>query len=208
MIRVTCTDISEMGEMLYQALYEKASDQRRSKADRYRNRLDAVRCLTAGALLRYALGMETFTEEKASNGKPFIKEKKDFYYNLSHSGRWVVLAFGDSEVGVDVEQIRKDTDIASVAARFFSIEEQQYVWEKSSQSRSRFFEVWTGKESYLKYLGTGLRKDLTSFSILSLPPEVQLHYKTLPDGCSLCLCTTETEYTFEMLDIQQLCRKE
>lgn len=204
MIRVICTDISGLSPSDYQALYEKSSDERKMRADRYRRREDSIRCVAAGALLRYALGTSEYTVEKTPDGKPFIKGKECFHYNLSHSGRWVVIAFGDSEVGVDVEELRADADIEAIARRFFTTEERHYVFEAEQDQRQRFFEIWTGKESYLKYLGTGLKTDMTAFSVLSPEPDVRLHHRTLTDGSWLSLCTTENDYLFELLDAQRL----
>lgn len=204
MIRVICTDISALSPSDYQALYEKASAERKVRADRYRRWEDSLRCVVADALLRHALGTCEYTVEKTASGKPFIKGRENFHYNLSHSGNWVVIAFGDTEVGVDVEKPRTNIDMDAIARRFFATEEQRYVFKEETNRVSRFCEIWTGKESYLKYMGTGLKKDLTSFNVLSLEPEIRLHYQTLPGGYSLCLCTTEMDYLFELLDLQRL----
>ncbi len=204
MIRVICTDISRLTPRDYQTLYEKTSAERKRRADRYRRQEDSLRCVAADALLRYALGTASYTVRKKPNGKPFIKGKENFHYNLSHAGNWVVIAYGDSEVGVDVEELRADTDIEAVARRFFAAEEQRYVFEDEKNQRQRFFEIWTGKESYLKYLGTGLAKDLTSFSVLSPEANVRFHHRILPNGSLLSLCTTEMDYLFELLDAQRL----
>jgi len=204
MIRILCVDISGLDDAAYTALYEQASQERKSRADRYRRREDALRCVTADALLRYALHGMDCTVTHTAQGKPRITGKPDFHYNLSHSGRWVVIAYGGSEVGVDVEQIRTDTDMETIAEAFFSPEERNYVREDSVQSRRRFFEVWTAKESYIKFLGTGLKKDLTSFSVLGLEPQIRLYHPQLDGAHCLCLCTAEDEYTFELLDVRQL----
>ncbi|MBQ2739113.1 MAG: 4'-phosphopantetheinyl transferase superfamily protein [Oscillibacter sp.] len=204
MIHVICSDISGVSTPDYQMLYAKASDERKDRADRYRRREDAIRCVTADALLRYALGTSSYTVGKTSSGKPFIRGKDNFHYNLSHAGNWVVLAFGDSDVGVDVEQFRADTDIEAVASRFFSPEEQRYVRKDPEKSREHFFEIWTAKESYLKYLGTGLKKDMRAFSVLSPDLNVNFHHRTLPDSSLLSLCTTENDYFFELLDLPRL----
>ena len=49
-----------------------------------------TRCAVSGALLRYAvktaLNRDTFPLEKNPDGKPFIPNAPDFYFNLSHSG--------------------------------------------------------------------------------------------------------------------------
>lgn len=204
MTNIICTDISGLTETQYRALYETASTQRRKRADRYRHREDALRCLVSEALLRLVLGTADFTEEKAAAGKPYIRNRPDFHYNLSHSGCWVVLASGDREVGVDVERIRPETDTEAISNRFFSIPEQQYVQMDPVQSRHRFFEIWTAKESYIKYLGTGLKTDLTAFNVLSLRPGLHLHQRKLGDGYCLSLCTEDPDYDLKTVDVQKL----
>lgn len=203
MTRVICADISKL-ESAYPALYAAASAERRQRADRYRRKEDALRCLAAGALLQYALGTAEYTAAKGPFGKPYIKGNNSFHYNLSHCGNWVAIAYGDTEVGIDVEEICMDTGKEDIARRYFTPDEQAYVFGAKELAPQRFFAVWTGKESYLKYLGTGLQKNLASFSIFSLEPEVQLYHRILPGGYSLSLCTTDDEPQFALLDSQRL----
>ena len=96
MTRVICVDISRLTPPDYQALYAKASDERKRGAERYRRREDSLRCVGADALLRYELGTSDYTVEKSPSGKPFIRGREAFCYNLSHAGNWVGIAFGDS----------------------------------------------------------------------------------------------------------------
>lgn len=203
MTRVICSDISEL-EPDYPALYAAASAERRQRADRYRRKEDALRCLAAGALLQHALGTADYTVAKGPFGKPYIKGNNSFHYNLSHSGNWVVIACGDTEVGIDVEKICMDAGKEDIARRYFTPDEQAYVFDTKELAPQRFFEVWTGKESYLKYLGTGMQRNLDSFSIFSLEPEVQLYRRILPGGYSLTLCTADDNNLFELLDAQRL----
>ena len=61
--------------------------------------------LMAGYLLKMYLNIEH--EEQLiinENGKPFLKAGEPFF-NLSHSGNYVVLAIADCEIGVDIEHI-------------------------------------------------------------------------------------------------------
>ena len=203
MTRVLCAEISKL-EPAYPTLYAAASVERRQRADRYRRKEDALRCLAAGALLQHALGTAEYTTVKAPFGKPYINGNNSFHYNLSHSDNWVVIAFGDTEVGIDVEKICMDPGKEDIARRYFTPDEQAYVFNTKELAPQRFFEVWTGKESYLKYLGTGLKKNLASFSIFSLEPEVRLCHSSLPGGYSLTLCTSDNNYLFELLDAQRL----
>ena len=200
MTKLVCADISRLDRQAYGILLEKASPLRRQRAEDCRFREDALRCLAAEALVCYILGSREYTWEQEPGGKPRIRELPGFQFNLSHSGDWVVLAYGDSPVGVDVQQHRKDRDIAAFARRFFTPEEQSYVFGPEADPTARFYEVWTGKESWLKYLGTGLTKPLASFSILQPEPGICFHHRQLPGGYSLSLCCREEAYTMEILE--------
>jgi len=97
-------------------------------------------------------------------GKPFLKDHADFYFNISHSGDWVVCAIGKREVGIDIEQI-KPVDI-SIAKRFFTEIEYKDLMRIPERFRvERFYNFWTMKESYIKYKGEGLSIPLNSFHV-------------------------------------------
>ncbi len=102
--------------------------------------------------------------QKGDNGKPYLLNQQ-FYFNISHSGKWVVGAFSDKEVGIDVELIREPN--YEVAKRFYSnteLEKLNSIVDKDLK-KDYFFDLWTLKESYLKAIGTGLTKSLSSFTI-------------------------------------------
>lgn len=90
-------------------------------------------------------------------------ERLDF--NLSHSGKYVVLAVGDKPVGVDVERLRNNRQ--NIAKRCFHKKEYEDIMAlKSQESRDRrFLEYWTMKEAYVKRSGDGLRIPLNSFCV-------------------------------------------
>lgn len=72
---------------------------------------DAKRTLVGEILVRSILGKQLSLKNKDINiyynayGKPYIKIEGN-YFNLSHSGDWVVCAFDSSPVGIDVEIIK------------------------------------------------------------------------------------------------------
>lgn len=201
MIRILCADISSADKRVYRGLYEKASSERKRRADRYLRWEDKLRCVVADTLLKTALGTEDYRVGKTESGKPYIESREDFHFNLTHSGRYVVIAFGDTEVGVDVQQHGVVTDMEAIAEHWFAPDEQEYVGENRLAAEQRFYEIWTCKESYLKYIGTGLHTDMHSFSVLAPEKGIRYLYRMLGDGYSLSLCTTDSECTFEMLDI-------
>lgn len=200
MIRILCADISSADNRIYRRLYDLATPERKKQADRYLRQEDKLRCVTADALLRTALGTADYRIQKNDCGKPYVQDCEGFCYNLSHSGRYVVIAWGNTEVGVDVQQHEAGIKMDALAARFFTPDERAYA----DRNAQRFYEVWTKKESYLKYIGQGLHKDLRSFSVLTPEPTVRYMYRMLEGEYSLSLCTTENAYTFELLDVQQL----
>jgi 4'-phosphopantetheinyl transferase len=108
------------------------------------------------------------------HNKPFLLHRPNLHYNISHSGEWVVAAFSELPVGVDIEKVKKANLI--VAERFFSTEEKAFIQNlEASQRDEWFFNFWTAKESYLKAIGTGLTKPLSSFSIFFADKTIQLN---------------------------------
>ena len=205
MTNLLCVLLPANRDDLYEELYAKATMERRNRADGYLRREDGLRCLAAGELLRrivqQELGLSEFSVARDPDGKPRIAGQDTFHYNLSHSGNRVVIAWGDSPVGVDVQQMRKKMGWEKLAARYFTAQEWEFIFEDSELAEERFYRIWTAKESYLKYLGTGLSKSLSSFSVLSPEIAPMLKTKVLPDGYCITLCSEDADFTFE-LDIE------
>lgn len=126
----------------------------------------------AGELLaRYSVGHFLGKPDQQINlvfgekGKPHIGNLTDVHYNISHSGHYVVCAVAPSEIGIDVERIRKVN--LRIAERFFSPSEIQDLLACEEETRMQYFiTLWTIKESYLKAVGRGLTQHLNSFTIV------------------------------------------
>lgn len=113
------------------------------------------------------------------NGKPYID---GLHFNLSHSGNLIACAFSDDEVGIDVEKIRSYRP--RVLKSFHPAEVARV--EKSEDKDTEFYKIWTMKEAYLKFLGTGITKDL-SFNVFEIP-----NIRTeICDGYVISICTKE-----------------
>lgn len=96
-------------------------------------------------------------------GRPFVSTPNtDIELNVSHSGDWLVVATGSGGgIGIDVERVA-DVDL-DVCYNCFIDTELDYIWKSDSGKLERFFQLWTLKEAYLKYLGTGLSSSLKDF---------------------------------------------
>lgn len=76
------------------------------------------------------------------------------------------------EIGIDIEQIREDVDIASISKRFFALEEIEALRSLTPElRRETFFRCWTRKEAYLKARGEGLSIPLNQFAVSIQPGE-------------------------------------
>ena len=203
MVQIYTVNISHVAH-LYDVLFEKASAERQNRADRCRRREDALRCLVSESLLRYAAreqaALHAFAVEYDTYGKPRIRGREDLHFNISHSGSWVVLAWSSGEVGIDVEVFRPDDQKKAVARRYFTQVEQQYVFREETGWDRRFYEIWTAKESYLKYLGTGLGNKIDAVCVRTLTaPQIITHW--MEDAC-LSLCTEEENYEIQLLQLE------
>lgn len=210
MIHILCTDISELKQTDYDHLFARASDQRQERAQRYLKQEDKMRCVVADALVRYAaqksLGLSSFTVTQDALGKPYIQGQEKFHYNLSHSGRWVVMAYGDSPVGIDVQQFRMEPGKEQRLCSLFAKDEADYILAAQGTERlQRFFRIWTAKESYLKFLGVGLRQSLDSFSVLPDGTHLEVRfYSGFQDEYCMTLCTRDTEFDVVRLTPEEL----
>src|SRR5207245_4260490 len=88
-------------------------------------------------------------------------------FNLSHSAGLALIAItAASNVGVDLEYIRAQSDYVDIARRFLSAAEVDYLIALPSHLYAEaFFSCWTKKEAYLKACGEGLAIPLNSFSV-------------------------------------------
>jgi 4'-phosphopantetheinyl transferase len=126
-------------------------------------------------------------------GKPMLKDSTDKFFNISHSGKWVICAVSDKEVGIDIEIIKKAK--LNVASRFFTpLEIKALNSLEGDQQNALFFTFWTVKESYLKYLGTGLTKPLSSFDVIIKNDIITVNESKLSQSLHFSLLHLDTEY--------------
>ena len=126
--------------------------------------------LGAGLLLAHGLEQLGIREQQAvleyrKNGKPYLKDYPEIYFNLSHSGTMAMAVFADVETGCDIEQTGRGRE--QVARRFFTPQEQEYLGHAGDESAwaQAFCRIWTMKEAFLKVTGEGARIPLTDFCV-------------------------------------------
>jgi 4'-phosphopantetheinyl transferase len=164
-----------------------------ARAARFHFQRDRQHFVAARALLRTILASYLATDpnsltfsyskkEKPSLGPVLADSKVTF--NVSHSGGVALLAFSRGrEVGVDVEQVRRDFDLEAIARRFFSSDEQNQLFALPADEKvPAFFRCWTRKEAYIKATGDGLSLPLSQFDVSLAAGEKNALRATRPDS--------------------------
>ena len=127
-------------------LLEKVNDQQKEKALRYKNELDQVRSLASSYLIN-KLSKEPLLFNDM--GKPFFE--KGPYFNVSHSGQYIVMAVSSKDIGVDIEE-NKEIDMSPLI-RIFNEAEAKMIKEHAD-----FYYLWCAKESLIKCIGSSISR--------------------------------------------------
>lgn len=106
-------------------------------------------------------------------GKPFLTNYASLHFNISHCRSHVAIAIHSSPVGVDIECRRKVSQ--SLIKRVCSKSEQLSI-AASQDADMEFLRLWTRKEAYLKFTGTGIVEPLTG-----IPPQPDSHGTQVKD---------------------------
>jgi 4'-phosphopantetheinyl transferase len=147
-----------------------------ARASRFHFSGDRQRFIASRALLRTILAAYLSMDPSALSfsysrkEKPFLgpaQAGSDVTFNISHSGGIALFAFTRRrEIGVDVEQVRRDFDVEAIARRFFSAHERRQLAALPKENRfEAFFRCWTRKEAYIKATGEGLSLPLHQFDV-------------------------------------------
>jgi 4'-phosphopantetheinyl transferase len=150
------------------------TEDERSRAKRFRFRLDQQRFVVCRALLRWILSL--YVDVKAHDlrfcynawGKPDLaQDEPTVSFSLSHCDDLSVYAVRScGAVGIDIERIRLDFPYEPIADRFFSRRENaELVALPRSRRAAAFFTWWTRKEAYVKAQGHGLSLPLDEIDV-------------------------------------------
>lgn len=194
-LKIYSLDISAATEDEFTLWYSQMSEEKKLAADRLQNKEKRLSKIAADALCRKAVSencgipCNEIIFGTAEKGKPFAVNA-EIRFNVSHSGKMVVCAISDKEIGIDIEKIRTVNHRA--AERFATESEIDYI----NSEADGFFKIWTLKEAYFKCIGTGLGADIKSVSFNISENEIicseqgfNCFFKEIADGyiCSVCI---------------------
>ena len=136
-------------------------------------------------------------------GKPSFSLRPDLHFSITHSADWWLCGFSSRPLGLDLQVHHSHAAPAALSRRFFHPLEDAFLSREGYRS---FFDLWSAKESWVKYTGHGFFDDPATFSVVSAAgvfPSVdgaQLRLLPFTEGYSLCLCAqTPGEIRFSPL---------
>ena len=139
------------------------------KADKFRfskdKELFVIGRLASRLLIEHALNISLECREFdfTKSGKPV---HPGLEFNVSHSGKYVLIAISNKPVGIDIEIPEGNFDFSTILVHTFSSDEITYI-NQSDDRRECFLTFWTRKESLLKATGEGLIDDLPTICVLN-----------------------------------------
>lgn len=179
MVKIFAADVSRLSVEQEARLYASLPSWRRELLDRFQNHEQKILSAGAGYLLAPALaefGIDAMSARIAFGeyGKPYLADYPQIRFSLSHSGSMVMCGVANSPIGCDIQCLPSHPEHNdSVAKRFFTPNEQRRIASSITPERE-FVRLWTLKESYVKYLGTGISGcPFDSFEVLGSPPRLR-----------------------------------
>lgn len=130
----------------YHFLLKNISEEQKAKAFRFKNEKDQLRSLLSSYFVSQLSNEELKRNE---TGKPYYPNGP--FFNISHSGKYVIMAVANEEVGVDIEEnIEKNMDML---LKIFNEAEAKMIKEHAD-----FYYLWCAKESLIKCMGSSISK--------------------------------------------------
>jgi 4'-phosphopantetheinyl transferase len=114
-------------------------------------------------------------------GKPSALDAQDrplAPFSTSSRDQLILIAFGPSPLGVDVENSTRDIEINTLARRFFHPDEAAEITACRGPAHvASFFHCWARKEAYVKAVGRGLDLPLDQFRVSVVPDRAELLWR-------------------------------
>lgn len=147
----------------------------RERAEKFYFARDRRRFTGARLFLRQVLAhyLSCHTSEIAFEfnewGKPALAygpgAAPSLHFSLSRSHDVALLGVSTAEeLGADIEKCLPERAHSALVHRQFCAAEQEYL-DRASDRTAAFYDIWTGKEAYIKGLGFGLSHPLRTFSV-------------------------------------------
>lgn len=190
----------------YVPLLKLLSEEKQNRISKFCFDVDKKLGVVSDLFVRYLICSSLYEKNEEllfttnSYGKPYIKGVQNFHYNISHTLDAIVVATSRYPVGVDIEHIR--TFDGRIVERFFCQNEAEYIKSSRENQQDRFYEIWTKKEAYVKWIGKGLSVPLNSFDVLDV--NLPCDFRAFTKGSyRISVCGENKNYFFNCISIPE-----
>lgn len=197
MIKVFFAKTRPLTDEEFERAFAAADKERQKKVLMKKSPDDRTLSLFAGLLLKTALQREGIFEEVCfdKRGKPILKSGM-LYLSLSHSGKRVMCALSDGEIGCDCQKQVPFSE--KIPERYFTKKERLRL-EAAEDKEGEFARIWAVKESFVKMTGRGLSK----LSAADTDAKgVFFKEYDLFDGYKYAVCSKEENFPEKMEEIK------
>jgi len=159
-------------------LFQALSTEEQTSANRFKFSQDAHSFIASHAILRLLLSRylaiqpQHISFQQNQYGKPFLTQKTEIEFNLSHTKNYALIAINKNEpVGIDIEYTKRNKmGYLDLAKRFFSAYEHTTLQSlPKAQQTLGFYHAWTRKEAFIKAIGQGIAFNLNQFDVTLAP---------------------------------------
>lgn len=154
------------------------SRERLLRSERMRFPEDRIGSLSAAVLARWmlhgalSLANEDIEFAVEDRGKPYCTQlqRAGTSFSISHTRGWVACGICAGSIGVDIETLRR-VGVSDVSPYLHGAELARLEdgCDCSACDCSAVLRLWTIREAYVKYLGTGLSEPPNSFEVVATP---------------------------------------
>ncbi len=201
---------------IYISSYNKAPKWRKKKIDAS-FKIEAKKTLLA-ATAAFSFGISDLNikadAEKVifnENGKPGFEESEGIFFNISHSKDFAICTFGNSDLGCDIEYIDEKRISDGLIDRVLTENEKKYIDSiDRNKFAEEFFRIWTYKESYLKYIGVGIKGLNKSFSIDPASNKIEVNGEIKDNiyfkeydlkGYKITICSSDNDFEDDLIKV-------
>lgn len=190
MIKILAIVLDErLDNNIFNEMLNKISTEKADKIKKIRCYQNAVNKLLGDILVRYLICKNTnLTNNKlkfSQNefGKPYLVNQR-MHFNISHSKNIVAVAISDTNIGIDIESTKIRAFELDIAKKYFCPNEYDAIISKQHS----FTSIWTKKESYIKFMGKGLKIPLNSFDVFDKSTDFSFTNIYVHDDfvCNIC----------------------
>lgn len=169
------------------------SAKRRDKILSYRCSIDKKLSLYAALLVRMQLSKLTgmpngsLLFQHTADGKPMFLSDPQYHFSLSHTRNMILCGISnEGPLGIDTEALDKTLPINDMYPALHPAE-RDYIDHTAIPDRHlRFYQIWTQKEAYVKFSGSGFSTEPSDINTLEPGLAAHLHtWKYLNYMCSV-----------------------